>query len=98
MSSQKPSKRGRRVCVEQNLHATAAGDSKELLAKARTSCTSSRLTDGNHSKNSSTVEVLKQRRHRHSRAAETPGSAEFPRAPVDSRAEGPVHTVSLSRT
>jgi hypothetical protein len=36
MSSQKPGKRGGGVGVEQNLHATAEGCSRELLAKART--------------------------------------------------------------
>src|SRR5580700_9625108 len=56
MAPQKPREGGRSVGVEQNLHATAVGCSKELLAKARTSCACSRLTDGNHSKNSSIVE------------------------------------------
>jgi len=36
VSSQKPGERGGRVGVEQDLHATAAGCSRELLAKART--------------------------------------------------------------
>jgi Arc/MetJ-type ribon-helix-helix transcriptional regulator len=60
MSSQKPGKWGRAGLakswrVEQDLHATAVGWSKERLAKARTSCTCSRVTDRNHSKNSSIV-------------------------------------------
>ena len=36
MSSQKPGERGRCVGVEQDLHATVVGCSRELLAKART--------------------------------------------------------------
>src|SRR6266545_1602903 len=56
VSSQEPSEWGRGVGIEKDLHATAAGCSRELLAKARTSCTCSGLTDGNHSRNSSTVE------------------------------------------
>ncbi len=56
LSSQETRKRCRGIGVKQDLHATAADDSRELLAKASTSCTCSRLTDGNHSKNSSTVE------------------------------------------
>ena len=36
MSSQKPGERGRGVGVEQDLHATAVGCSRELWAKART--------------------------------------------------------------
>jgi hypothetical protein len=39
----------------QDLHATT-GRSRELFANARTVCTCCRLTDGNHSKNSSMVE------------------------------------------
>ena len=36
MSSQEPGERGRGVGVKQDLHATAAGCSRELWAKART--------------------------------------------------------------
>jgi hypothetical protein len=56
MSLQKTGEWGRGIGIEQDLHATAAGHSREFFAKARTACTCSRLTDGNHSQNSSTVD------------------------------------------
>ena len=58
MTRQETGQRSRGVGVEKNPHATAAGCSRESLAKARTSCTCSRLTDGNHSRNSAIVEPL----------------------------------------
>ena len=56
MTAQKPGQRSRSVGVEQDLHPTATVCSRELSAKARTWCTCSLLTDGNHPKNSSTVD------------------------------------------
>jgi hypothetical protein len=56
MSAKEPGQWHWSIGVEQDLHAAAVGCSRELLVKARTSCTCSRLTEGNHSKNSSTVE------------------------------------------
>ena len=56
MSPEKGSKRSRRVGVEENLHATGAGSSRESLANARTPCACSRVTAGNQARNSSIVE------------------------------------------
>jgi len=53
---QKSSEWRRSVGVKQNPHATVAVCSRDRFAKARTSWICSRLTDGNHSRNSSTVE------------------------------------------
>jgi hypothetical protein len=56
MPAQETRERRRGVGIEENLHATAVVCSRESFANARTVCTCSRRTDGNHSRNSSTVE------------------------------------------
>src|ERR1035437_2907615 len=78
MAPERPGQRGWSVDVEQDLHAAAAGCSRDCLAKLSTSCTCSALTTGNHSRNSSIVEPLSRCSKRESTARRVPAKHHAP--------------------
>lgn len=68
----------RGVGVKKDVHRTAAGCSRELLANAKTWYTCSRETDGNHSRNSSTDEQRSRCSNREATVTRVPRKHQAP--------------------